>query len=94
MLAIRFASADSATIHTTAILAAVTDHAIPVDEAGSVCSCKYKIYIGEVVGICTGVPDGESFSLQRSKVVDTWKEKRVDIFGLVGARNKATWCRG
>ena len=91
MLAVRFASADSTTVHVTAILATVTNHAIPVDEAGSVCGGKYKIQVRDVMGICTRIPDGESFGLKCSEMVHAWKEKRVDILGLVGARNKATW---
>ena len=91
MLAVRFASADSTTVHATAVLAAVTNHAIPVDEARSVCGGKYKIQVGDVTGICMRIPDGESFGLKRSEMVHAWKEERVDILGLVGARNKATW---
>ena len=92
MLAVGFPSADGPTIHATAVLATVTNHSIPVDETGSVCSGKYKIDVGEVTGICTRVPDREPFSLKRSKVVQTWEKKRVDILGLVGARNKAAQC--
>jgi len=89
MLAVCFASADSTTIHATAILATVTNHAIPVDEAGSVCSGKYKIQVRDVTGICMRVPDGKPFGLKCSKMVHAWKEERVNILGLVGARNKA-----
>jgi len=88
MLAVGFLSADGPTIHATAILATVTNHSIPVDETGSVCSGKYKIDVGEVTGIRTRIPDRELFSLKRSKVVQTWEKKRLNILGLVGARNK------
>ena len=71
-----FALSESATVNTASIFPTVTDHPIPVDKPGTICSCEEKINVqGYVVAIGQGVPHQKPLSLNGHKVMEAREKK-------------------